>query len=192
MTRDRNFARLVRARMRLTGERYTTARTALAASVAARPSPRESERHSLAPLTPQYEGTPVTGPQQVAAALYEAVNTEDFNAVRALLAADVIGKVSDIVQPVREHVGADALLDHFRRRRALGEGSYRIDSWTFEDHPQPASFAAVLVRHSAVFAGERVTSETLHILRAEEGRIALLGASLPAGEVDGRWLGLVA
>ncbi len=180
MTRDRNFARLVRARMRLTGERYTTARAELAASVTARPS-REPERHP-----------PMTGPQQIATSLYEALNAEDFTAVRELLAPNVVGKVSDVVAAQTEHQGADALLDHLRRRRGLGDGSYRIDGWDFDEHPKPDRFATVVVRHSAVFAGERIASECLHVLRVEEGRIILLVASLPGGEVDGRWLGLVA
>jgi len=192
MTRDRNFARLVRARMRLTGERYTTARTELAASVTARPAPREPERHHRAQLTHHHPGDPMTGPQQIAVALYEALSAEDFATIRELLAPDVVGKVSDVVAPQTEHQGADALVDHLRRRRGLGDGSYRIDSWEFQDHPKPDRFASVLVRHSAVFAGERIASECLHVLRIEDGRVALLAASLPAGEVDGRWLGLVA
>lgn len=178
--------------MRLTGERYTTARTELAVSVTARPTPLEPGRHDLVPLTQQHEDDPMTGPQHVAAALYEAINVEDFTAVRALLAPDVVGKVNDLAAPVTEHQGADALVEHLLRRCALGESSYRIDGWEFHEHPKPDHFAKAEVRHSAMFAGDRIASVALHIMRIEEGRIALMVASLPSGDVDGRWLGLVA
>ena len=134
----------------------------------------------------------MTAPQLVAAALYEALNAGDFAAVLALLAPDVLGQISDLAPPHTEHRGTDALVDHLRRRRALGEGSYRIDGWSFEDHPKLDDFAVALVCHSAIFAGERVSSETMHVLRIDDDRIVLLGASLPAGQVDGRWFGLVA
>ncbi len=133
----------------------------------------------------------MTGPQQVAVALYDALNAADLPAMRALLSPDVIGKVSDLVT-APEHQGAQALLEHLRSRRALGEASYRIDSWEFQDHPQPELFAMALVRHSALVDGERLTTESLHVLRVDDGLLTLFAASLPAGQIDGRWLALVA
>ena len=177
--------------MRLTGERYTTARAVLAASTTARPSPRDVERHHDVPQ-PLHQGHTVTGPERVANALYEALNTDDLPAVQALLAKEAIGKVSDLVIANPELHGAEALFVHLRRRRALGDGSYRLDSWEFQDHPSPERFAMAMVRHSALFGGERLTTEALHVFRVEGDQVALFAASLPVGDIDGRWLALVA
>ncbi len=177
--------------MRLTGERYTTARAVLAATVTTRPLPRDVERHHDVPQ-PLYQGHTMNGPERVANALYEALNADDLAAVQDLLAKEATGQVSDLVSATPELRGAEALLEHFRRRRALGEGSYRIDSWEFQDHPAPERFAMVMVRHSAVFGGDRLSTEALHVFRVEDDRVALFAASLPSGDIDGRWLALVA
>lgn len=192
MARDRNLARLVRARMRSTGERYTTARAELTTHVTGRPLPHTPKRHDHARLSAHEPDHLMTGAREVTSALYDALNAADLAAVAALLAPGVTGSLRDLVTSQAEYQGADALLAHLRSRRAIADASYRIDDWSFQEHPQPERFAMAVVRHSAVVDGDRLSAESLHVVRVDDGLIAALTASLPSGEIDGRWLALVA
>lgn len=59
MTRGREFKRMVRARMRLAGERYTVAQAEVErAPGATRRQPPESERHDMTEATPSAPTSP--------------------------------------------------------------------------------------------------------------------------------------
>lgn len=89
--------------------------------------------------------------------------------VRALLADDVVWHVSGASAIGGEHRGPDAVLEYFRKRRAMMDGTFRVE---VHGASSIAGRVVQLAGGRAVRGGEEVSWETVGVFRVAHGRIA--------------------
>ena len=104
----------------------------------------------------------------------------DLDALRDLLAEDVVWHVPGRSSIAGEHRGRDAVLEYFRRRRDIAGGTLRI---THRGEVERDGLLVQLADGSAVIGGRRATWRTAGLYRVSEGRLAeawLIPADLDA------------
>ena len=92
-----------------------------------------------------------------------------IDAVRALLSDDVVWHVPGASAIAGEHRGADAVLEYFRRRRDMMDGTFRVE---VHGASTIAGRVVQLAGGRAVRGGEVLSWETVGVFRVAGGRIA--------------------
>ncbi|MBV9334296.1 MAG: RNA 2',3'-cyclic phosphodiesterase [Solirubrobacterales bacterium] len=92
-----------------------------------------------------------------------------IDAVRALLADDVVWHVPGASAIAGEHRGVDAVLEYFARRRDMMDGTFRV---AVHGASPIAGRVVQLAGGRAVRRGEEVSWETVGVFRVAGGRIA--------------------
>ena len=126
MTRDHNMKRATRARMKVTGERYTVARSAL---VDASPPPAPAKTSSS-----QGEAMPAAHSDFLA-----ELDEQGFAILRSFATSDELERINAVVDEVITAKIND-VRDESERRRAAGETGW-IDAW----HPGPGGSVSEIV-----------------------------------------------
>lgn len=165
MTRDHDMKRAVRARMRVTGERYTTARSALVAP-----------DHSPAP--PETSRSPGGLMSALQGELLGELDERGFALVRAFASQEELRSVTAIVDEVISATLAEKQ-EEDRRRRAAGETG-PIDVW----HPgQPGGIYRDITDHPDVawILEHPALNEIAHVVTSSSATLRKVAAwvSLP-------------
>ncbi|HEX7168848.1 MAG TPA: phytanoyl-CoA dioxygenase family protein [Acidimicrobiales bacterium] len=156
MTRDHDIKRAIRARMRVTGEPYTVARSALVVPSTSRAPASET--------SPSQGGTMAA----VLTDLLDELDDRGFAVLRSFLAADEVARLTAVVDEIVSTTLAEKQ-DEDRRRREAGETGW-VDVW----HPGQQGVVAKLVTERPDVAWLRQHRSLLAIKGAAKGREARL------------------
>lgn len=139
MTRDHDTKRAIRARMKVTGERYTVARSAL-----------------IAPSAPTAAAASTEGGTVASSTIHDELDEVGFVVVRSFVTGDRLDRLIELVDEIVATIVA-AKLEEENRRREAGETGF-IDVWHggepgwvaewVTDHPD----VAWLLRHEQLGA----------------------------------------
>lgn len=156
MTRDHDMKRAIRARMKVTGEQYTAARSALVAPGASRaPASETSESQGGVMAAVQSE-------------LLEELDQRGFAVLRSFIESDAVARLMEFVNDIVSAAVADKQ-EEDRARRAAGETGW-IDVW----HPGEAGFVVKDVTGAADVASILRDQRLLEIARSVKGAGATL------------------
>lgn len=156
MTRDHDLKRAVRARMSVTGEKYTVARSALVAPATSRTAPSETSESQ--------GGTVATTETGVLAEIDE----RGYAVLRSFVSGDGLARMRDAVDEVVSTTLATKQ-EEDRERRAAGETGF-IDLWSPDE---PGGISVDLTAHPDV-AWVLRHEGLLHVASGLKGTSAVL------------------